>query len=81
MMCDFDERRACRKCGHVYPERFSPPVIRTCRGRPGLGDRLAGFLARLGIRKRPGCGCEERQAWLNRLGARVAGWFRGKAGD
>jgi hypothetical protein len=33
----------------------------------GLGDTVARVLERLGIRKRRGCGCGKRRAWLNRL--------------
>ena len=33
----------------------------------GLGDTIALGLQALGIRKRKGCGCGKRQAWLNRL--------------
>ena len=38
---------------------------------PGLGDRLASLLSRLGIRPWPGCACAARQSWLNRLGRRL----------
>lgn len=44
--------------------------------RLGLGDWLASLLYRLGFRKRPGCGCERRQAALNRFGERIARLFR-----
>jgi hypothetical protein len=30
-----------------------------------LGDKIARFLEWFGIKKRPGCGCERRQAKLN----------------
>ena len=43
----------------------APPSV------PGLGDRLASFLSRLGIRPWPGCACAARQSWLNRLGRRL----------
>lgn len=36
-------------------------------GQRGLGDVLALALYRFGITKKPGCGCDERQALLNRL--------------
>lgn len=36
-------------------------------GDRGLGDTVARALARLGFRKRDGCGCPRRQQWLNRL--------------
>lgn len=41
------------------------PTLRPGRPR-GLGDVLARWFARLGIRKRKGCGCARRQAALNR---------------
>ncbi len=34
----------------------------------GLGDFVAALLARLGIRKHPGCRCDKRREWLNRVG-------------
>lgn len=50
------------------------------RVRRGLGDRLASALHWLGFRPWAGCGCEQRKAWLNRLGDRLAAgwaWLRG----
>lgn len=44
-----------------------PPTLR--KRIKGLGDWIANLLTRIGIRKRPGCGCDKRQAWLNRV------WF------
>ena len=32
----------------------------------GLGDTVANVLQKLGIEKRPGCGCENRHRWLNK---------------
>lgn len=36
-----------------------------------LGDRVAIWLERLGVRKRLGCGCEERKRRLNLWGRRL----------
>lgn len=41
-------------------------TIRAISRPRGLGDILAAIFARIGIRKRPGCGCARRQATLNR---------------
>lgn len=48
------------------------------RPRPGLGDMVAAGLSSVGITKDRvsavvgrGCGCAERQEWLNRLGRRL----------
>jgi hypothetical protein len=45
------------------------------RARPGLGDRVAAFLAAVGITKARveavvggPCGCPRRQSWMNRIG-------------
>jgi hypothetical protein len=38
---------------------------------PGMGDRLAALLKRVGIKRRKGCGCAKRQDQLNRIGARL----------
>lgn len=39
--------------------------------KPGLGDRLAALLARIGIKPWPGCGCAGRKKWLNDFGRRL----------
>lgn len=36
-------------------------------GMRGLGDLVAAGLSAVGIKKRSGCGCGKRQAWLNRM--------------
>lgn len=41
-----------------------PAECGCCRG---LGDTVAKLAAAVGIKKRKGCNCEERQAKLNRL--------------
>ena len=41
------------------------PAECSCSG--GLGDTIAKVLAKAGVRKREGCGCEKRQEALNRL--------------
>ena len=41
----------------------------------GLGDRLAAFFQLIGIRKRKGCGCDRRQAWLNAFGFRLKSYL------
>ncbi len=56
-------------------------ILASRRNQPqksrGLGDFVAAVLSAIGIRKRGGCGaCAKRQAKLNRLGSRVASWFR-----
>ena len=54
---------ACR-CGWEYdhPEDMGTPPIKQNRG---MGDIVASVLHRMGVRKKPGCGCERRQKWLN----------------
>jgi hypothetical protein len=42
----------------------------------GLGDYIAALLVRVGIRKRPGCGCDARRQWLNRVGRWLARCWR-----
>ena len=39
--------------------------------KPGLGDRVASFLARIGIKPWAGCGCAGRKKWLNEFGKRI----------
>lgn len=65
----------CQNKPHYF-EMFLKESWRVPEESNGLGDRLAALLSRLGIRKRQGCGCEARQAWLNRLGERIARLFR-----
>lgn len=43
-----------------------PPTGRKTKLARGLGDTVAKILSRLGIKKRRGCGCTERQERLNR---------------
>lgn len=71
MLCQLDEAGLCRRCKRAAA---APGVIREC-SKPGLGDRAAALLARLGISKERvsriigrDCGCGRRQAWLNRWG-------------
>lgn len=33
----------------------------------GLGDAVAWLLSKIGINPWPGCGCQGRKAWLNRI--------------
>jgi hypothetical protein len=72
----------CDVCGGLWPIEVSDPlpIRHHCRARTvernsfrsktprGLGDFVATILARLGIRKRAGCGCQARREWLNRVG-------------
>ncbi len=37
-----------------------------------IGDWLARCLERVGIRKRAGCKCAQRQRWLNRIGQAIS---------
>lgn len=47
---------------------------------PGLGDVVAGAANAVGIKKRPGCGCQKRQDAMNRATPpylrRVLGWLK-----
>lgn len=52
----------------------SLPVVQPVPSAPrrvGLGDWIAWALAWMGVRKRSGCGCGQRQAKVNRWGWRV----------
>lgn len=48
----------------------SPRLAFDYRVVPRIGDRIAAFLAWLGLKKRD-CGCAGRQAWLNRHDAAI----------
>jgi hypothetical protein len=68
----------------AYFAMFLGETQKPCRGTsppkpPGMGDWLARFFAWLGIKKHPGCNCEKRQAWFNRLGERIARILRLRA--
>ncbi len=57
-------RRACRQWD---PRRIATTVVPRARG---LGDTVAWWIDKLSfgrIKERPGCGCRDRRAWLNRL--------------
>jgi len=43
------------------------------RPEPGLGDVVAGALRAVGVKKHPGCGCDQKQAALN---AATPSWMR-----
>lgn len=69
----------CDACGfRRAPQDRRPFMPHLCQPRPGLGDMVASGLASVGITQervtrllgRP-CGCPERQAALNRLGAKL----------
>ena len=76
--------RACIPVAALLARAQNPPHEQF-RGRmdapcptPGLGDRLAAFLRRLGIAalmarfpSLAGCGCAARARWLNRQGERL----------
>ena len=69
----------CRRCGFTSPRPLATPLSRIFRncGKPGLGDRIAAWLAWLGITKAKvaevtgGCGCDARQEALNELGKKI----------
>ena len=50
--CDH-EMKNCVTTGEVKPQ--------------GLGDTIANGLEKLGVKKKKGCGCKERQEKLNKL--------------
>jgi len=79
--CTYDPKTlTCTTCGHVARVL---PTFRRCKpppkpASPGLGDMVAAGLASVGITKelvsrvlgKP-CGCDKRQAALNKLGKRL----------
>lgn len=62
--CGFDSThpKAGCKAGQKL-NRFSRECERPCLR--GLGDLFERLLLWIGIKKKPGCGCKRRQAWLN----------------
>lgn len=65
-----DERSVCQATGELIDSllhtgcpamRWDPLPAR------GVGDLVSRGLAKIGCRKRPGCGCSKRQDMLNRL--------------
>lgn len=65
--------KVCRRCGRQVSSPHPPRKLYgfSCRGRRGLGDIIAEWIKWLGIKKKPGCGCDKRQQALNRAGARL----------
>lgn len=58
-------RIRCERCGRERAWDRTDLPRANCPGKPGLGDRVAAVLSRLGFRS---CGgCKKRQRWLNRL--------------
>lgn len=69
----------------VSPEEMSQmlrhvPEVKQAAADPGLGDVVAGAANAVGIKKRPGCGCQKRQDAMNRATPpyirRVLGWLK-----
>ena len=74
----------CVVCGQASPDQQRPHLgdCRCATKRPGLGDRVAAVLERVGITKRRAqrvaravglkdCGCRQRQEAWNRAGYRL----------
>jgi hypothetical protein len=62
----------------MYPFRKQPArSAKPSQTMTGMGDVIAACARVLGVTARPGCGCERRQRFLNRLvswpGRRAAG--------
>jgi hypothetical protein len=55
----------CEFCG-LQLQNVVPPVRHRCKSR-GLGDTVAKVLTSVGVKKKEGCGCAERQAKLNSI--------------
>lgn len=79
----------CETCGRTVTARSEKPPAAVCRGPRGLGDMVADGLASVGITKErvqavasavgiEDCGCEERQAILNRIGSEFLGMPEGR---
>lgn len=58
------ESWACVCCGFTNERKFYRKCHKPCLR--GLGDLVERTLTRFGIRKRKGCNCAKRQAWLNK---------------
>lgn len=58
----------CYRCHRVLGPTRTPAdeVVAVC-GVPGFGDRLAAWFKTLGFEQSPGCGCQERQQFVNRV--------------
>ena len=59
------ENWKCDVCG-LELKNVILPVRHNCTSR-GLGDTVAKVLSSVGVKKKEGCGCAERQAKLNEL--------------
>ena len=57
----------CPRCGRKLTVTFREPPQALC-GVKGLGDAAAEALASYGIKKKSGCGCDERQSGWNEFG-------------
>ena len=73
----------CTRCGYALHRDYPSLPSRVCdrqdadAPKPGLGDRVAHNLERVGITKPlietlvgGDCGCDDRQEWLNQAGRR-----------
>ena len=61
----------CATCQHrvsmVVHSKAQPPKPANDGTMRGLGDVIARIASALGIKQKPGCGCERRQEKLNKL--------------
>lgn len=57
-----------RGCGNQIPQ--ANPALCDARCKAGLGAMLAAMLKSWGVKKQPGCGCDERQRDLDQFGGR-----------
>ena len=70
-----DDAWVCQQCGRRVKATGSFPPVAVCKSQAGLGDMVADGLAAFGITKARvsaivggDCGCDGRQAALNKLG-------------
>lgn len=79
------DRVACAECGReARHPRAVYPYLCACGYRTasdgsgervvirGIGDVVSVGLSRIGVKKRKGCKCYQRQVWLNQLGSAAA---------
>ena len=63
--------RPLSPCGPSVVRSFDIAAPTLAQGKPrrsrGIGDTVAKVLETIGIKKKGGCGCSERQKWLNQL--------------